>query len=95
MATYTQDGRALKATTPLGPDVLLLRGFAGQEAVSQLFDFEVDLLAENGTDVPFDRLLGQKIGVELSLDDDEVRHFSGICSRVAEGGVTRPSPPIG
>jgi type VI secretion system secreted protein VgrG len=85
MVSYVQADRHITATTPLGPDVLLLRGFSGVEAVSQLFRFRLDMDAENGTLIAFDRLLGQKISVSLGLAGGETRFFSGVCSRVSEG----------
>src|SRR5262249_45028190 len=54
--------------------------------VSELFQFQLDLVAENGTKVPFDKLLGQKIAVTLALPGDKTRYFNGICSRFAEAG---------
>ena len=85
MSTYVQADRPLKVTTPLGADILLLRGLSGYEAVSQLFHFQLDLMAENGTSVPFDKLLGQKISSQLLLPDQKTRYFNGICSRISEG----------
>ena len=40
MPKYTQAHRPLAITTPLGKDVLLLTGFRGHEAISQLFNFQ-------------------------------------------------------
>ena len=82
---YTQQDRAMEVTTPLGKDKLLLVGFTGQESISRLFSFHLDLLAENETDVAFDKLLGQKITVRLDLLDGEKRHFNGICNRISQG----------
>ena len=72
---------------PAGPDDLLLVGFAGHEAISQLFAFELDLLAENQTTIPFDQLLGQKMTVNLTLPESRAtkRHFSGICAGSPRG----------
>ena len=78
--------RALTITTPLGPDVLLLRGLSGQESVSELFRFQLELAAELGREVAFDRLLGQKATAHLALEGEAKRHFSGICSRFSEAG---------
>ena len=83
--SYTQDNRPMGVTTPLGKDVLLLVGFTGQEAVSRLFCFQLDMIAENDKDIAFDKLLGQKIGVRLNLPDDKERYFNGICKRVSQG----------
>src|SRR5262245_55049873 len=85
MASYVQADRYLTVTTPLGGDVLLLRGLPGREALSQPFGFQLDLVATNGTEVPFERLLGQKVTAHMGLPDEQRRHFSGICSRVSEG----------
>jgi type VI secretion system secreted protein VgrG len=85
MPTYTQANRPMAVATPLGEDVLLLVGFSGREAVSSLFDFQLDLLAENGTDVAFDKLLGERVTVRLQLNDDQNRFFNGICNRVSQG----------
>src|SRR6516162_9597948 len=85
MAKYTQADRPLKVATPLGPDVLLLTGFSGQEAISQLFTYQLDLIAENKTEVAFDKLLGQGVTVSLALPKGKARYFTGICSRFSEG----------
>ena len=75
----------MEVTTPLGADKLLLLAFTGQESISRLFDFQLDLTAENEVDVAFDKLLGQKITTRLDLPDDEKRYFSGICNRISQG----------
>lgn len=86
MPTYTQDGRPLSITTPLGKDILLLVGINGAEAVSQLFHFRLDVLAENKTEVPFEKLLGQKVSAAITLADNKTqRYFSGLVRRVAQG----------
>jgi type VI secretion system secreted protein VgrG len=79
----TQAARPLSVTTPLGKDALLLVGFTGQEALSRLFNFHLDLLAENAKDVAFDKLLGQPVTVELTVE--KKRYFNGICYRVSQG----------
>src|SRR6266851_1356361 len=85
MPTYTQAHRPLEVFTPLGQDVLLLAGFSGQEAISRLFSFHLDLLADNETDIVFDKLLAQPITIRLGLPRDKNRYFNGICNRVSQG----------
>jgi len=86
MATYQQSKYPLEVTTPLGKDVLLLVGFAGYEGLSQLYSFQLDLLAEKSADVAFDKLLGQKVTASITLPDgSKKRHFNGICNRVSQG----------
>lgn len=85
MAEYTQENRPIAVTTRLGPDALLLVGFRGQEGISQLFHFQLDLLAENTTNVPFDRLLGERVTIEVALPKKQSRFISGICNRLSQG----------
>jgi type VI secretion system secreted protein VgrG len=85
MPTYTQAERPLSVTTPLGPDVLLLVGVNGREALSELFRFELELLAENGVDVAFEKLLGQKVTTRIRLSEQTSRYVGGVVSRVAQG----------
>jgi type VI secretion system secreted protein VgrG len=86
MGVYTQTGRPLSVTTPLGKDVLLLTGFSGREAISELFRFRLDLLAEKQTKVSFDAIVGQEVTVELKLGGGGKRYFSGIVSRFTQAG---------
>jgi type VI secretion system secreted protein VgrG len=86
---YTTEDRLLYLTTPLGPDVLLLSGFNGKEAISELFQFELEILADNRVSVPFDQLLGQRIGFGINVLPNDAcvqRDFDGICIRLTQGG---------
>src|SRR4030095_2323195 len=56
----------------------------GQEAISRLFSFQLDLIAENDKSFTFDQLLGQKIGVRLILPDNQQRYFFGLCKRLTQ-----------
>jgi type VI secretion system secreted protein VgrG len=86
VSTYTQQNRLLQVTTPLAPDTLLLRSFSGSEALSRLFQFQLEMLAEKDKAVAFDQLIGQKITVRLKLLNDEERYFNGIVSRFSHSG---------
>lgn len=85
MGVYTQAKRPLAVTTPLGKDALLLVELRGREAISELFNFQFDLLAKNEAGVAFDRLLGQKVCGELLLPDGKSRYFHGIVNRLSQG----------
>ncbi len=85
MPSFTQAQRPLKVTTPLSPDALLLVGLTGQEGLSQLFTFQLDLIATNETEIAFDKLLGQPVAVSLAMPGDKTRNFHGICCRVSQG----------
>jgi len=83
--TYTQADRPMTITTDLGADALLLVGLSGREGMSHLFEYDLDLISTNITDIPFDKLLGQKVTVNLELPDKQKRHFSGIVKRFSQG----------
>src|SRR5262245_5111591 len=86
---HVQANRPLTVTTLLGKDDLLPVGFSGGETISQLFHFQLDCLAENRTEIPFDRWLGQKVTVNLRLPSGSWRYFSGHCSQVGQGAQDR------
>ena len=80
---FTQTDRALKIDTPLGPDALLLRSISGQEAVSQLFRFQLELLSEQD-DIEFDAIVGQNVTVHVETLDSH-RIFNGFISKFSQG----------
>src|SRR5262249_54577857 len=86
MPVYVQAQRPLRVTTALGPDALLLTGFRGREALSELFEYELDLIAPTEQTVDFSRLLGQPAVVELEADVRKIRYFHGIINRFRQGG---------
>lgn len=64
---------------------LLLTGFTGHEALSELFWFDLDLQATNRTNIEFDKLLGQQIGFGIqSFDETAKRPFHGIVTRFTQ-----------
>jgi type VI secretion system secreted protein VgrG len=89
MPTFSQTNRALKVTTPLGPDALLVTESRGTEQLSHLFSFELELVADNATQVDFDNIIGKEITLEIAIvgpgGSDESRFINGICARFSEG----------
>ena len=75
---------ALKIDTPLGPDALLLRSVSGQEAVSQLFRFQLDLLSEDDA-ISFDSIVGKNVTLIFSFSSH---------SRIPFGLLRTDSPGI-
>jgi type VI secretion system secreted protein VgrG len=83
MGTYTQKDGLFKIDTPLGSDVLLLRGFKGTEGISRLFRFELDLLSENSS-ISFSDIVGKNVTISLKQGDGTYRYLNGIISRFAQ-----------
>jgi len=88
--TYTQDNRGLALSpTKLGKDALLLESFEGVEAISQMFEFNLNVLNQTGAVLKFEDLLGEKVTFSMSWeqvkDSKLERFFNGIVVRVSEG----------
>jgi|SRR5579871_1287220 len=86
MSSYSQQDRPLSVKTPLGPDVLLIQRLSGEEGISQLYKFQLDLLAERKAKVSFDLILGQNVTVEMKLLTGEKRYFNGLVREFRQGG---------
>ena len=71
--------------TPLGDDALLLSGFSGEEGISRLFRFDLDLLSTSES-IDFAAIVGKNVTIRLTLADDTDRYFNGFISRFAQGG---------
>jgi type VI secretion system secreted protein VgrG len=82
---YTQDNRLISITTPLGKEALLLNGFAGNEGISRLFKFDLDLLSEDPA-ISFEALVGQKATISIKTIDGGERYINGFVSRFAQSG---------
>ncbi len=85
---YTQAERHIAISTPLGKDVLLLRGFDGSEAISHLFHFNLDLLSENDS-VPFKSVVGKNATLRILDAEGTERHWHGFISRFSQAGQNR------
>ncbi len=85
MSAYTQTGRPLILTTPLGADAMLAVALNGTEGLSKLFRLTVDAKTLRTSTVPFEKVLGQSVGLKLALPKGAVRYFHGLCVRLAQG----------
>ncbi|ANE57177.1 type VI secretion system Vgr family protein [Methylomonas sp. DH-1] len=84
--SLSQDQRVAKVTTALGDGVFVLYRMTGSEAVSRLFEYQLELLSESGT-VDLKALLGTGLTVELALENGGSRWFNGIVTRVNQLGM--------
>ncbi len=84
MAGYLQQERLLAIDTPLGKDKLLLRSLYGEEAISKLFYFQLDLLSDDPS-IPFKDIVGKAATVSIRNPDGKVRYIHGYISRFMQG----------
>ena len=82
----TQDTRIAGVDTPLGKDVLVLRGMTATEAMGRLPTFELDLLSEQQTLDPKD-LLGKPVSIWLNVLGGRKRYFHGYVVQFGRSGV--------
>jgi type VI secretion system secreted protein VgrG len=82
--TYLQPGRLLNITSPLGENVLLLRGFNGHEELSRPFRYELDLLSQNDA-IAAKEIVGKPVTWSVRDFDDQPRFFNGVVARFAAG----------
>src|SRR5689334_19260778 len=85
-ATTVQTGSFLSVSTPFGADVLLLEGFAGREAMSEPFHFDLRMRSAN-TALSAQTIVGQSATVTLQTKTGAVRYFNGIVTRFAQVGA--------
>lgn len=84
MSSYTQANRFLAVNTPLGPDKLLLVALSGQEQISGLFSFRLDMLSEDH-EINFDDIVGKNVTFSMRLADDATpTYYNGFVSRFAQ-----------
>jgi type VI secretion system secreted protein VgrG len=81
----SHDSRSFELKTPLGKDVLLLKSMHGVEAMSQPFQWKLDLLSEK-SDVEPDDILGKTVTITMSLPGGKSRYFHGHVTEFSLGG---------
>ena len=84
MSELTQDKRLISISSPLAKDELLLLSFEGAEYISNLFDFQIEVLSKNHSIKPED-LIGKT--VTLKVQDKQKRTFHGYISRFSFGEI--------
>ncbi|HTH72901.1 MAG TPA: type VI secretion system tip protein TssI/VgrG [Trinickia sp.] len=85
-STTVQTGSFLSVSTPFGENVLLLEGFSGREAISELFHFELRMRSTNEALSPAS-IVGKTATVTLQTLGGSPRYFSGIVTRFAQVGA--------
>ncbi len=84
--SYVEGNRFFSVSTPFGKDKLLLTGFTGEERISGLFHFRLELASEDYA-LDFKTIVGKGATVAFVLADDSKRYVHGIVGRFAQTGT--------
>lgn len=79
-----QAHRLLSLKTPLGDDVLVLTAFSGQEEISRLFHYELQMISDNNAIKAAD-IVGKNVTWGVKSKSQSPRHFNGFVSRFYAG----------
>ena len=80
---FQQSTRLAQVTSPLGPDVLVLKSLGGGEELGRLYDYQLQLTSHDAA-IDLNQLLGKPMGVSVLLDDGSQRYFHGIVARCSQ-----------
>lgn len=81
MLKLKQGDRPVGVKTPFGDDKLVLNSFSGEEKLSDLFHFDLQMLSDEG-DLKPDDIVGKSVDFYvLSEDSNEKRFFNGVVNR--------------
>ncbi len=86
MSSLNQEDRLLRIETPLGKDVFRLIELRGQESISALFRFELELISEDFEITP-EKLLGKEVNASIHYHSEHTRHIHGYVSQFHAGAV--------
>jgi len=82
---FTQENSYLSITTPLGADALVLMGMHGEEGISSLFYFDLEMVSgDAGLD--FSQVVGKVATVTLNIDQTNKRYVNGVVTRFVQTG---------
>src|SRR5437773_186230 len=56
----------------------------GTEAISQLYHYELQLIAGRAQPIAFDQLLGERVTIQMTLPGNSKRQISGIISALTQ-----------
>lgn len=82
MSLLTQENRMLSVSTPLGRDHLVLERFVGNEAISELFAYRLDMLSDQDS-IEANKIVGKGINFSVVRDDGTQRFFHGYVNQFA------------
>ena len=81
---FLETDRPMKLTTPLGPNKLIPVAMHGHEAVSELFQFQIEAVWTGEAPLDFKSVLGFNVTLQLDLPAGK-RFINGIVQSITQG----------
>lgn len=78
MSDYSQNQQIGELKTALPGETLVLTRFNGTEAISELFEFQVECIHETKANLNFDPAIGENCTVTLTTQGKGKRYFNGV-----------------
>jgi type VI secretion system secreted protein VgrG len=85
-SNLSQHKRLISITTPLGENVLYISTFQGEERISGLFNYQLDLFSTR-LDLTAQDLLGKQVTWQIQQDAQPIRYFNGFITQCNAGAV--------
>ncbi len=79
LESLVQEQRLLQVETTLGADALVVRSIRGHEAISQLFEVELEVASDN-FQIAAASLIAKPISISIALDEESKRYLNGYVS---------------
>ncbi len=83
--SYTQDNLYFTVNSPLGKDTLLFKEMNGEERLSDLFHFHLQMLSES-SELSMEQIVGKRMTLVMRFAEGHQRYFNGVVSRFVQGG---------
>ncbi len=82
---YQQQNLAIQLTTPFGPNKLLVRNFQGEERISGLFHYRIEMFSEDFS-LSFDTITGQPITLQIAQSSGDIHYVNGVVGTFSQTG---------
>ncbi|MFT5691699.1 MAG: type VI secretion system secreted protein VgrG [Oceanicoccus sp.] len=86
MPPLSQHNRLLRIDTPLGKDIFVAKALYGEEAISEIFQFSIEMRAVE-TDIAAADMVGQKVTASIHYNTENTRYINGIVSQFSAYGL--------
>lgn len=84
---FTQQNLYLTVSSPLGDDDLIVQAFHGEDRVSGLFHYQVELISE-ASDIDFSKLVGASMTLNIT-SGEESYPLNGVVARFVQAGTSQ------